>query len=217
MLTAFTRWGRTWNTSRARLLGAALAAGAMGWAATPATALGDDGRLSVDLGNGRLRVTAEGRDHGHGRPVVEERRVKVWVEPVYRTVSDQVWVEPVYRSVPQRVWSKPVVKIDFEREWIPDRYEVRFITRREHGRTVKIKQRVLLEPGRYERRRKEIVVKPGCWETIMRQECVSEGRWDTVTRQELVSAGRWEWRTERVPVGPPRRRDVRVGFEANVD
>src|SRR4051812_33754564 len=29
-------------------------------------------------------------------PRVEERRVRVWVPPVYRTVSDRRWVEPVY-------------------------------------------------------------------------------------------------------------------------
>src|SRR5205823_14281789 len=33
---------------------------------------------------------------GERRDRVEERRV--WVEPIYRTVSDRLWVEPVYRT-----------------------------------------------------------------------------------------------------------------------
>ena len=56
---------------------------------------------------------------------VEERRVKVWVEPVYRTVTEKVWVDPTFRMVTDRVWQEPVVRIQTERVFIPDRYETR--------------------------------------------------------------------------------------------
>jgi hypothetical protein len=204
MLTNFSRWGKTLSASRWRLFGAALAAGAISSAALPSVARADgrdrDGRLKVEV------------DLGGGGPRFEERRTKVWVPPVYRTVSDQVWVEPVYKPVEDRVWRQPVVEVKFERAWVPDRFETRVITRRERGRTVRITQKVLVEPGHWDRQRREVVVNPGCWETTVRHECVSEGRWDTVERKQLVSVGHWEWRTERVRVEGPRR-DVGIGFE----
>jgi hypothetical protein len=215
MLNTITGW-RGSRTIRARLLAAALAASA-GIFAAPGAATADDRRVSVDvdLGRGSFGVRAESHDHHHRGPRFEERRVRVWVEPVYRNVSDRVWVEPVYRTVPDRVWRKPEVRVQFDRVWVPDRYEVRTTTRRDRfGRLVKTREKILIEPGHHEKRRSEVVVRPGFWDTVERQEMVSEGRWDVVTRQELVSAGRWEWRVQRVRVDRPRR-DAVVGFEVN--
>ena len=212
MLNTITRWGRN-GAAHKRLLAAAFAAAAALFA-SPASA--DDGRVSVgvEVGRGRVGVgfRAEGHDHG---PRFEERRKRVWVEPVYRTVTDRVWVEPVYRTVPDRVWRKPEVRVEWERTWVPDRYEVRTITRRDRfGRRVTIREKVLIDAGHHEKRRREVVVRPGFWDVVQRHEMVSEGRWDVVTREEMVSAGRWEWRVERVRVDRPRR-DAVVGFEVN--
>jgi hypothetical protein len=132
----------------------------------------DDVRVDIDFGRRR-------------EPCYEERRVRVWVEPVYRTVCDRVWVEPVVRS-------------ECERVWVPAVYEERVVTRRDFcGRLERVRERVEVEPGHFEERRREVVVRPG--------------HWDTVERRELVCAGHYEWRTERVKVADGER-GWRVGF-----
>src|SRR5689334_14456983 len=55
-----------------------------------------DGNVRVDVGFGQ-----------RCEPRVVERQVRVWVEPVYRTVCDRVWVEPVVRTECERVWVPP--------------------------------------------------------------------------------------------------------------
>lgn len=155
--------------------------------------------------------------HRPHRPVqvYEDRVTKVWVEPVYRTVTDRVWREPVYRTVTDRVWVEPVVREECERVWVPDRWEVRDVVRYECGVTVVTRQRVLVEPGHFEMRPRPVVMAPGRWECVERQELVCEGRWEFVERQELVCPGRWEMRTERVPVLVDRH-DHRGGWEVSV-
>ena len=102
----------------------------------------------------------------------ETRSVQVWVEPVYRTVSDRVWVEPVYKTVCDNIWC-------------PDRYEVRETTCREHGRLVIRREQVLI-PGHYDR--------------VERQVLVCEGHFNCIERRELVCEGRYETRIDRVEV-----------------
>jgi hypothetical protein len=167
-----------------------LATGAVALAAAPAQA-GPRGRYYDRYDHDRHD------DHVHvgvdiGRryePRYEERRVRVWVEPVYRTVCDRVWVEPVVRT-------------ECERVWVPAVYEWREVTRRDFcGRLERVRERVEVEPGHFEERRREVVVRPG--------------HWDTVERQELVCAGHYEWRTERVRVAE-RDQGWRVGFGFDV-
>ena len=191
---------------------AIVAAGAMGLAMAASTASADhrDGKTDVRVGIGV--------NLGGGRPArVEERRVKVWVEPVYRTVVDKVWIEPEYRPVTERVWREPVVKVQCERVWVPDRYEWQWVYQQNaFGVRVRVRQRVLVERGHYENRESRVIVKPGCWETTTRQELVSEGRFDSIERRELVTPGHFEWRTERVAVERGRR-DTVVGFGVDWD
>lgn len=71
-------------------------------------------------------------------PVYENREVRVWVDPVYRTVCDHVWV--------------------------PDRFEWRDVAYGYHGRRV-YHERVLVEPGHYEDVQRQEIVTPGHWET----------------------------------------------------
>jgi hypothetical protein len=144
----------------------------------------------------------------------EERQVRVWVEPVYKTVCDRVWVEPEYRTVCDRVWREPVVRIECERVWVPARYEEHWVTRVDcRGWRERVCERVCVEPGHFDERRHEVVVKPGCWETVERRELVCAGHWKTVERQELVCDGHYEWRTERVKVADGGWRDgTRIGF-----
>ena len=172
---------------------------------------GDGGvRVDIDINTGRTRVL----DRRWHAPRYEERRVRVWVEPVYRTVCEKVWVEPIFKAVPDRVWCEPVVKQECERVWVPDQFEYRTCTRRDHhGRLVRVRERVLVERGHFEERRREVVVEPGHWKTVERQELVFEGHWRNVDRQELVCAGHYEWRTERVKVADGGwRDDTVIGF-----
>lgn len=166
---------------------AALALGAA--TASPALA-GDrygggryEGRYDRHDGRGgkHTHVDVDIRIGGHDRrgpehcePRYEERQVRVWVPPVYRTVTDRKWCPPVYRT-------------ECERVWVPDRWEYREVRHRDrYGRLVVCQERVLVCAGHYE--------------TRDRQVCVSDGRWETCERQELVCEGRWEYRTERVRV-----------------
>ena len=105
----------------------------------------------------------------------EERQVQVWIEPVYRTVTDRQWVPAVYRTVTERVL-------------VPERCEYREVVRYEHGW-----RRVYREP---------VVVQPAHYADVQRQQLVCDGHWENVTRQELVTPGHYETRIERVPVVP---------------
>jgi hypothetical protein len=205
------RWGK-W-------LCAALAAGAIASAALPASA---DERRDYDRGrdrrDGGVRVGVD-LNLGGGRrePRVEERRVKVWVEPVYRTVTERVWVEPTFRMVSERVWQEPVVRVQTERFSVPDRYEWRSYYRQDRfGRRVHVREKVLVERAHFEERQTRVVVKPGCWETVERREVDREGYFNNVTRREVVAPGHFEWRTERVAVERGRR-DTVVGLDWDLD
>lgn len=100
-----------------------------------------------------------------------ERADRVWVEPVYRTVSDRVWVEPVYKTVCENVW-------------VPERCEVRETVCFERGHRIVRRDRVIVEPGHFDR--------------VERRVLVSDGHFDCVERQELVCAGHFETRVVRV-------------------
>ena len=200
-----------------RLLCAALAAGTLGVAALPASADSRDGHRKHHDKDTKVRVGI-GLNLGGGRgPRYEERKVKVWVEPVYRTVTDRVWVEPTYRTVTDRVWREPVTEVRVERAWVPDRYEWRTFYRRNHrGDRIKVREKVLVEKGRYERRETQFIVKPGFFENIERREIDQPGRFNVVERRELVTPGHFEWRTERVAVDRGRR-DTVVGLGVDWD
>ena len=116
-----------------------------------------------------------GHHHRRYEPCYEERRVRVWCPPVYRTVVEKKWCEPVYQTVCEKVW-------------VPDRYEVRQVRRYDPRCGWHVcEERVLVCAGHYE--------------TVERRVCVREGHWDTVERQVCVSEGHWDWKTERVQVG----------------
>ena len=125
----------------------------------------------------------------------EERRV--WVEPVYRTVSDRVWCEPVYRTEVERVWCEPVYQTICEKVWVPDRYEVRDVVYNERGRRVIRHERFLCERGHYVEQNRQVLVTPGHWDNVERRVCVSEGHWNVVERRECLSEGHWQTVAER--------------------
>ena len=178
--------------------------------------------LEVDARTGRRGDDRhDWRDRREARrdePRYEERRVRVWVPPVYKTVCDRVWVEPEYRTTYDRVWHEPVVKTERERVWVPARYEDRWVTRVDfRGARVRVCERVCVEPGHYEERRREVVVRPGYWETVERRELASAGHWKTVERQELVHDGHYEWRTDRVKVADRGPRGFGFEIGLNID
>jgi hypothetical protein len=135
-----------------------------------------------------------------GRPRYEERRIRNWVPPVYRTVTERVWVEPVHQTVTERVWVAPVYKTVYEEIEAPARYEVRETVRYRHGRRYVTRERILVEPACTRRIARNVCVSEGRWDVIEKRVCVSEGHWDTVERQVCVSEGRWDYRVERVEV-----------------
>jgi hypothetical protein len=116
-----------------------------------------------------------GIDVNVGRPAPRyvERRVRIWVEPVYRTECRKVWVEPVYRTEYEEVVVRPA------------RYLVHEIIRYEDGRRCVSTERTLVEPAVVRRVPHDVLVTAGHWDTLERRVCVSEGHWD--------------YRVERVP------------------
>jgi hypothetical protein len=76
-------------------------------------------------------------------PVYETREVRVWVDPVYRTVCDRVWV-------PDRFEFRDVVHYRYHRQWIE-------------------RERVLASPGHFEDVARQELVTPGHWETRFEQ------------------------------------------------
>lgn len=164
--------------------------------------LGDYGRRDGDWRDrgwddhgrrGRKRDVEVNVDIIRGRPPrdvcpprYEERRTRVWVEPVYKTVCDRVWKAPVYETVVEQVW-------------VPARYEERRVVRYRHGCRVVVCERVEVCAGHYETRTRQV------------ETCA--GRWETVERQELVCAGHWDYKVERVPCDDGYGRDSYARFD----
>ena len=137
--------------------------------------------------------------HYDGPTIYEDRPMQVWVEPVYRTVSERQWIAPVYRTVVDHVWCPPVTKTVTERIWCPDRYEDRRVTHYgPHGPRVTYEHQLI--PAHYEDRSHEVVVTPGHYDDVQRQELVSEDHWGIVDRQECVTPGHYETHMERVAI-----------------
>lgn len=155
-----------------------------------------DVKIDIDFHTGRTKVRRE-TEYG---PRHRERRVRYWVLPVYRTVTERVWVEPVYRTEIERVWVEPLYETVYEEVHCPARYEVREITKRRHGRRIVIRQRVLIEPAHVQRVPRRVCVREGRWDVVERRVCVSEGHWDVIERRVCVSEGRWDYRVEHVEV-----------------
>jgi hypothetical protein len=145
---------------------------------------------------------------GEPRPRFEERTVKVWVPPVYRTERDRKWIEPVYRTVCEKRWIEPVYRDVCEKVWVPARYETREV-RYHDGHCFRTRvERVLLCDGHFEEVHRKVCVSEGRFEAVERRECVSEGRWEECSRQVLVCDGHYEFRKEMV-----RCDDRRNGFD----
>jgi hypothetical protein len=177
---------------RCVLASAALAA--LGGSALPASA-GHDDRGRYDYRGPRdNRDYRDYHSHGHTdkrvdvdfnlhiggaprryEPCYEERQVRVWCPPVYKTVVEKRWVEPVYQTVCEKVW-------------VPDRYEVRQVRGydRRHGWHM-CEERVLVCAGHYDNVERRVCVREGYFENCERQVCVSEGHWDT--KIERVQVG----------------------------
>ena len=173
-----------------RFLGLAMAGGVIAFSTAPARG-GERDRSHGRYDHDESRVHLDFGFSTRSAPRYEERRVRVWVDPVYRTVCDRVWVAPVVRT-------------ECERVWVPACYEWRYVTRRDHcGRRFRIRERVEVAPGHFEERRREVVVRAG--------------RWVTVERRELVCEGHYEWRTESVRVvGGGWRDRTAIGFGFDV-
>lgn len=112
-------------------------------------------------------------DNHRYEPRYEERRERVWVPPVHRTVYDRQWIEPVYETRCERIW-------------VPDQYEFRTVRRYDPhcGHWVTCTERVLVCAGH--------------WKEEHRRVCVREGYWQTFERQECVAEGHYEWRVTQV-------------------
>jgi len=119
-------------------------------------------------------------DRGSGSHVV-----RVWVAPVYRTVSRRCWCDPVYRTVCRGVWHESEVQVVRVRVWVPARYEWR------ENRCGEV-ERLCVEEAHYETTRREVAVKPGRWEDVFVEEVLTPGHFEDRVERELVAAGHWE-------------------------
>ena len=112
-----------------------VAAGVMGMVPAVASAGWHDD-VHVDF---RLGPHGPYVDVRHVEPVYLDREVRVWVDPVYRTVCDRVWA--------------------------PDRFEDRQLVSYWHGWRHVRTERVLVQAGHYEDVQRQECVTPGHWET----------------------------------------------------
>ena len=129
------------------------------------------------------------------QPTYDNREVRVWVAPVYRTVCDRVWKEPVYKSVCERVW-------------VPEVWETREVRHGEGRHTWCTREQVLVSPGHYEERQTQQLVCAGHYEEVQRQELVCDGHYEVQTERVLVPQ-----RPQRSPfeVVNPMLRGLEVG------
>jgi hypothetical protein len=106
--------------------------------------------------------------------------------PVVVDHVDRVWVEPVYRTVTERVWIDPVVENRDVRTWVPDRYEEQDVVVREHHRHYVVRENVLVEPGHEVIDHQQVVITPGHWEDVQRQEVVVPGHYEDRVQRDVV-------------------------------
>jgi len=147
------------------------------------------GRVDIDVRSG---------------PEVVVPQDRVWVPPVYRTVTVREWAPAQYRTVTERVWREGGTQCVTERVWVPDRYEWRDRMSSDRGYWHPIRESVLVERGHWIEQKRDVPV-AGHYEDVSRQELVCDGRWQDVQKQELVSAGHWEACASPVVVKPEPR------------
>ncbi len=94
---------------------------------------------------------------------------------------DRVWVEPVYQTVTDRVWRDATTEDRCTRVWIPDTVQDQVVHYGRHDRV----ERVFV-PGHYEDRHETVVVAPGHWEDVQRQELVTPGHWEQCGPSRVV-------------------------------
>lgn len=106
---------------------------------------------------------------------------------IYGPVVDQVWVPAVTQTVVQNVWHEPVTQDQVTQTWCPDRYEVRDVVVGErHGRSVIVRQTVLVEQGHWTDVHTPIVVRAGYYAAEPQTVIVTPGHWETVARPVIV-------------------------------
>lgn len=153
-----------------------------------------DFKFDFDFTTGSAWIQRE----ADNRPHFVERRVKVWIEPTFRTVSERVWVEPVYRCETERVWIAPAYKTIYEEVRIPERWEVRETIRYEQNHKVITRERILVAPACMKRVPRQVCISEGRWNLVEKKVCVSEGHWDVVEKRVCVTGGQWDYRTEHL-------------------
>jgi len=156
------------------------------------------GRVDIRLGGGPVCVPPP----VYVAPPPVQR---VWVDPVYTTVTERVWVPAQYRTVVDHVWVDAVTQTVTDRVWVPDQFATQAVERVDphDGHHYKDHVKVLAVPGHFEDQSRQVVVTPGHYEDRPRQELVCDGHFEDQARQELVSAGHWEVRPVAYVAAPP--------------
>lgn len=159
-MTRLMQLGQRFCTSAGLKTG--LAAAAIG--VLPAAAMAREHHYRVGIGPVHIDV-----NYGDGAVIAPPpapprgyREVRVWVDPVYRTVTDRQWVAPMYRTVIDHVWVPPHQEVREEERW-------RHRERRER----------VFVPGHYEDVPRQELVAEGHYDEIQRQELVTPGHWET--------------------------------------
>jgi hypothetical protein len=146
-----------------------------------------------DHGGGRLDIRLGGPVYAPAPVIVAPPVQRVWVEPVYRAVTEQVWVPDQYQTVIDHVWIDPVTQTVTDRVWVPDQFAWSDVDHVDaNGRHYTTKEKVLAQPGHFENQPRQVVVTPGHYQDVPRQQLVAAAHYESVTHQELVSAGYWQ-------------------------
>jgi hypothetical protein len=186
-----------WSLAGSGMVRKCLAAGTVlaGVAGMPSAALAHHHGFHIDLDVPVAVADPVSCDSGPGR---------VWVEPVYQTVTERQWVDPVYQTVIDRVWVPATTTSQVQRVYVPNQYSWQDVVACDAwGRRYVRRQQVLVCAAHYESRQVVVAGAPGHYEDVQHQQLVCEGHWQDVQRQEIVTPGHWDVCAAPVVVTPP--------------
>lgn len=181
------------------------AAGLLGASAVPARA----GDVSIDLQF----------NTGHrGPPPIYQpyQPYQPAYQPVYQPAVTRVWVAPVYNTVTENTWHEPVTQDSVSTQWVPDEWALQDVRRVDQfGRRIIVREQVLVVPGHMQDIHTPVVVQAGYWAPEAKTVLVRDGYWQTVEAPPVVYVA-------PAPPPPPYcwpapRQDVHVYYDRHYD
>ena len=140
-----------------------------------------------------LPAVALAHHHGFHVDVVVPAPALVVPVPPCDATADRVWVAPVYRTVTRRVWVEPLTTTKVQRVEVPAQYGWRDVMVYDYfGRGHIRRQLVQISPAHCEDQAVQVVVTPGHFEEQTHQELVCEGHWELAVPAVVPAAVRLE-------------------------